>query len=114
MRLLLFGDLTAFRDTARRLGLRLDLQPVDVGNPVRRGQVAISVADDGRGIKEKDQTRVFEPFFSTKQNGSGLGLALIKRFVDDNDGEIHCETNCQGGVTFQIDLKEASPPRRTQ
>ena len=87
---------------------------IDIELLRRRGRVEILVADDGPGINEKDRTQIFEPFFSTRSDGTGLGLALIKRFIDEIEGEIHHETNHQGGATFHIVLKEASLPRKTQ
>jgi signal transduction histidine kinase len=86
---------------------------INISLAQHRGHVEISIADDGPGINEKDRTRIFEPFFSTRNDGTGLGLALVKRFIDEVDGDLHCEPNRQGGATFHIVLKEASPPRKT-
>jgi signal transduction histidine kinase len=73
----------------------------------RRRRLEVVVADDGPGISEEDRKRIFEPFYSTKQDGTGLGLALVKRFVDEVDGRIRCEANEQGGATFRIALRES-------
>jgi nitrogen fixation/metabolism regulation signal transduction histidine kinase len=48
--------------------------------------VLLTVEDDGAGISAEASARAFEPFFSTKTNGSGLGLALVKRVVEDHGG----------------------------
>jgi signal transduction histidine kinase len=72
-----------------------------------RGFAEISVADNGPGISDLDRQRVFEPFFSTKAQGTGLGLALARRFVDEVDGEIDCLTNEWGGTTFRIMLPDS-------
>lgn len=74
----------------------------------RRGGAEITVADDGPGVSAEDQARVFEPFYSTKADGMGLGLALVKRYVDQIDGEIYCEPNAEGGATFRIVLPSAA------
>ncbi|RLB50766.1 MAG: hypothetical protein DRJ42_18210 [Deltaproteobacteria bacterium] len=50
--------------------------------------VTLSVTDEGEGIPEENRKRVFEPYFSTKESGTGLGLALVRRAVDALDGEI--------------------------
>ena len=83
-----------------------------VGLARRRGRVELEIADDGPGIAAEDLDRIFEPFYSTKSDGSGLGLALVKRFIDEIDGEIRCEPNMPKGVTFRITLREARPPRK--
>lgn len=85
---------------------------IDVGLSQRRGHVEITVTDNGPGIPDEDRDQIFEPFFSTKHDGTGLGLALVKRFVNESDGEIHYDSNSQGGATFRIVLREARPPRR--
>jgi len=63
----------------------------------------LRVFDDGEGIDEEDRNRIFDPFFTTKEQGSGLGLPLVKRFVEEADGEIRCES-VVGGATFCISL----------
>ncbi len=69
-----------------------------------KGQVVeITVHDNGPGIPLADQTRVFDPFFSTKQGGSGLGLALTQQIVRDHGGSLHVNP-APGGATFVIRL----------
>lgn len=79
---------------------------IEVGLARRRGRAEITVADNGPGIGEDERTRVFEPFYSTKSDGTGFGLALVKRFIDQVGGVIRCETNADGGATIRIDLEE--------
>jgi signal transduction histidine kinase len=80
---------------------------IDVGLAQRRGYVEITVADNGPGVPESDRARIFEPFFSTRTGGTGLGLALVKRFVEEVGGEIYCEPNPGNGVTFRIRMRGA-------
>jgi signal transduction histidine kinase len=64
----------------------------------------ISVADTGEGIAAADLAHVFEPFFSTKAEGSGLGLALVHRIVHDHGGEIEVQSQAGTGTTFLLTL----------
>lgn len=76
----------------------------------QRDTVEIVVADRGTGVAEADRQRIFEPFYSTKPNGTGLGLSLVRRFVDEVGGQIGCENNEHGGATFRILLPAAKHP----
>jgi len=78
----------------------------------RGGQAEITVSDHGCGVSDADREKIFEPFFTTKSHGTGLGLALVKRFVEEADGEIRCEDNPGGGTIFRIRLKEYSKPQQ--
>jgi signal transduction histidine kinase len=84
---------------------------IQVSLSSRRGRVSLTIADNGPGIGAEHRKQVFEPFFSTRKDGVGLGLALVKRFVDEVDGEIHCVENPPNGVMFRIVLPEATGPR---
>lgn len=81
---------------------------------VRASRVVITVADNGQGISDADRARIFEPFFTTKTDGTGLGLALVKRFVEEADGTIVCEQNPQGGTIFRIQLPDQTQPQRVK
>jgi signal transduction histidine kinase len=64
----------------------------------------VAISDSGEGISPSDHERIFEPFFTTKDTGTGLGLPLVKRFVEEADGAIACESNGAAGATFRITL----------
>jgi len=66
--------------------------------------VEISIADDGPGISSEEHERIFEPFYSTKEKGSGLGLALVKHFVEEMGGQIRCENNGNSGTIFRLNI----------
>ena len=73
-----------------------------------RSQVEIAVIDDGDGIELRDRERIFVPFFSTKASGTGLGLALARKFVEEVGGMIRCEASPRGrGSCFRILLPAA-------
>ena len=68
--------------------------------------VRIEIADTGPGIASEHQPRVFEPFFTTRPSGTGLGLTVVKRIVDVHHGETTLRTT-DGGTTFVIRLPTA-------
>jgi signal transduction histidine kinase len=68
------------------------------------GEVHIAVSDTGRGIARHVLPHVFTPFFTTKQRGTGLGLAVAKKIVDDHRGSIQVQTQTSPGTTFVISL----------
>ena len=70
-------------------------------------EVQISVSDDGTGIPEDIQARIFRPNFTTKSNGNGLGLAISKHIVEGSGGRIEFETSPKG-TTFYIYLRKSS------
>jgi len=71
---------------------------------VRGGTLEVAVSDTGDGIAAADVSHVFEPFFSTKPEGTGLGLALVHRIVLDHGGEIDVRSSPGLGTTFTLTL----------
>ncbi len=67
-------------------------------------RVEISVADNGPGVPEADRARLFEPFFTTRPHGVGLGLAISKRIVEEHKGEIWATANPGGGLAVHFTL----------
>lgn len=68
-------------------------------------EVQISISDNGTGIPEDIQSRIFQPNFTTKSNGNGLGLAISKHIVEGSGGRIEFETSPKG-TTFYIYLRK--------
>lgn len=69
----------------------------------RQGEeVKIAVKDNGNGISEENQERVFEPKFTTKSSGMGLGLAIIKNIIENYNGTITFETKPNVGTEFLV------------
>lgn len=66
--------------------------------------VAIFVQDTGKGIPAELMEKIFQPFFTTKGKGTGLGLAVSKTIVEEHGGSIVVSNNVSGGVTFMITL----------
>ena len=66
--------------------------------------VIIELNDNGPGIDEKTQSRLFEPYFSTKKRGTGLGLTIVKTIINDHRGFIRVRENHLKGTCFVIEL----------
>ena len=64
--------------------------------------VWVGVADTGGGIPQEQLNRIFEPFYTTKKKGSGLGLMIVQRIVRAHNGRIELESNVGKGTTFRI------------
>ena len=67
--------------------------------------VTIHVADTGAGMDEETRSRIFEPFFSTKGRGSGIGLAVVHRIVTEHGGTLRASSRPGQGTTFRLELK---------
>ena len=64
--------------------------------------VALEVVDHGLGITEEHRQRVFDPFFSTKKGGTGLGLGIVKKIVEAHGGDVSFQSNPEKGATFRV------------
>lgn len=71
------------------------------------GFVSVKISDTGVGIRREDLGKIFEPYFSTKQAGFGLGLAVTKKIIDEHDGFIEAQSEENQGTTFLIKLQAA-------
>ncbi len=64
--------------------------------------IELVVSDNGSGISDDVLTHLFEPFFTTKETGTGLGLYVVKRIVDDHNGTLSIESIPEGGTSIKI------------
>ena len=69
-------------------------------------QVVIEVSDNGKGIPEKDLKEIFIPFFSTRREGSGIGLSLSKQIVSQHGGRIKVKSVPEQGTSFSVHLRK--------
>jgi len=73
-----------------------------VGATVTGGALVVQVTDSGEGVQPEDATHIFEPFFSTKPSGTGLGLAMVQRIAQDHGGRVDVQSEPGAGSTFSI------------
>ncbi|MDP3177169.1 MAG: ATP-binding protein [Spirochaetaceae bacterium] len=86
-----------------RLGLAVERKDDDI---------LISVNDSGVGIPEEDLPKIFEPYFTTKENGTGLGLTITFKIVKEHRGEIAVKSRPGQGSTFTVSLPVPQKERR--
>ncbi len=101
-----FAALETTPDYRRRLILRT--------RPAADGGVDLAVVDNGCGITPEHVERVFEPFFTTRKEGSGMGLAIVRGIIESHGGTIVVEQNLEGGSTFRCVLPADSESLRSQ
>jgi len=78
---------------------------VRVRGRIERGEVVLEVADDGPGLSEDATSHLFEPFFTTKPNGTGLGLATSRRYVEAHGGQLEAtRASDLGGALLRVRL----------
>jgi signal transduction histidine kinase len=66
--------------------------------------VSVAFNDTGGGIPQSKMSKLFQPYFTTKSSGSGLGLLIVRRIVREHGGEIEIESNEGKGVRVTIHL----------
>jgi signal transduction histidine kinase len=77
---------------------------IDVGVTRDGSGLVVTIADHGPGIPDEVRQRVFEPYFTTKRDGTGLGLALVRQTIEAHNGTITVAATPGGGATFSVVL----------
>jgi signal transduction histidine kinase len=95
-----FEALTVIRADARRVLIRAE--------PVQDGKICMSVRDTGPGFPDGLVERLFEAFFSTKVEGTGMGLAIGRSIIEAHGGTLSGENCEKGGALFTICLPEVT------
>ena len=70
----------------------------------KRPCVQVTIQDTGEGIEQEKLENIFDPFFSTKPNGMGLGLSIVHRIIEEHQGDINVESEAGKGTSFTIIL----------
>ncbi len=87
-------------DSPRTLTIRSNMTGSDT--------VTVSIADSGPGINDANKEKVFQPFFTTKKDGLGMGLRICQSIIEDHGGRIWTENNPAGGAIFYFSVKTMS------
>jgi signal transduction histidine kinase len=69
-----------------------------------RTTCTITIDDNGPGVPAGDRTRVFQPFYTSKPNGTGLGLALVQKIIVSHNGRVSIGTSPAGGARLEVVL----------
>jgi signal transduction histidine kinase len=77
-------------------------------NDMAKG-VTISVEDNGKGVEPRDMDQIFNPLFTTKPQGMGMGLAICRSIVEAHDGRLWAAPNQPRGAVFQFSLRAITP-----
>ncbi len=80
---------------------------------VKNDELQIAISDTGIGIPEELMTKIFEPYFTTKESGTGLGLTITFKIVKEHNGEITVESTPSKGSTFTIHLPLPQPEQKS-
>ncbi len=78
--------------------------PVRACATVERGRLVVAVADRGPGVPEADRDKIFEPFYTNKTHGTGLGLSVARRIVLLHGGTIGVSVDPAGGAVFRVEI----------
>ena len=84
-------------DKARR---RITIEVSKEGNDA----IQVIISDTGKGLGSDDIDKVFDPFYTTKSSGLGIGLSISRTIVESHGGRIWAQCNPEGGATFRFTL----------
>ena len=80
-----------------------------ISTSVQPGKVCVSMQDQGRGLAESDASQIFQPFFTTKSHGLGIGLSICQSIIAAHQGRLWAEPNEGRGITLHMELEAIMP-----
>lgn len=86
---------------------------IEIATMTRENWLRVTVTDDGDGIEIRDQSRLFRPYFTTKKTGTGLGLFVCRRIIEQSGGRIELTESSAEATTFTVSLPLHQLPRET-
>jgi signal transduction histidine kinase len=97
---LMLNAIEAMKDTGGELTVRSE--------QIDDGQLMISVSDTGMGIPAEQADQIFGAFFTTKPDGSGMGLAISRSIIESHSGRLWADANAKRGATFYFTLPRSA------
>ena len=91
-------------NAARALRANVDDKRVEISLESSEGRIRLTISDNGPGIPRADQERIFDPFYTTASDGTGIGLSIVQRIVADHDGTIRVARSPLGGAEFTLEF----------
>jgi two-component system, NtrC family, sensor kinase len=87
---------------------------IELSTELRDGWIRVAVRDDGHGIDEADRRAIFQPYFTTKETGTGLGLFVCRKILEETgEGRIELTDTSPQGTTFTVFLSSESSPAQS-
>lgn len=77
---------------------------ITVGYKIEQNVIQVEVEDNGPGLSGEELLRLFEPYFSQKKDGTGLGLTIVKSIINDHHGYVRARANQNGGAVITVEL----------
>ena len=107
----IYGDSAQLRQVMHNLLLNaqdalneIEKPVIEIKTEVKQGNIQLSVCDNGCGFSDEVRTRVFEPYVTTKAKGTGLGLPIVKKIIEEHEGTIRIENRKPHGAQVIITL----------
>ena len=77
---------------------------IEISTKTVRNDIVLTISDQGPGIQTEDKEKLFQPFYTTKSSGSGLGLSIARNIIKAHHGKVDFYNNANGGTSFEIYL----------
>ena len=83
---------------------------IEITSSVKNGRIVVTVSDSGPGVPFNRKEKIFDPFYSTKNGGTGIGLSIVRRIVTDHGGSLDVFPGKWGGAEFMIEIPAEKGP----
>jgi signal transduction histidine kinase len=83
---------------------------MEVSSGVQDRRIVIRVSDSGPGVPPAIREKIFDPFYTTRKDGYGIGLSFSRRVISDHGGTLKVDTSRWGGAEFRIELPVEAEP----
>jgi signal transduction histidine kinase len=96
-----------FSNAAQAMERTVSPKTIKVSSVVENGSIVIRVADSGPGVPHAIREKIFDPFYTTRKDGYGIGLSFCRRVIEDHGGQLKVSHSYLGGAEFSIQLPAA-------